>query len=116
MATKAVIALLATAKGLSETVNDAELQDGIEALEFLGDEADGKSQEYKDLKDVVERIEATLADKVGKSTSKDPAQKAERLNYMGIKQIGSLWYSAKDKYSKPFSTADECAEHFNSKE
>ena len=116
MATKAVMTLLATAIALLEQVNDAELKDSIEALEYLGEDADGKSQEYKDLKDVVERIEATLSKKTELPTAKDPKPKAKRLNYIGIKQIGSLWYSVKDKYSKPFATADECAKHYNKEE
>ena len=39
-----------------------------------------------------------------------------RLNYVGVKQIGSFWYSVKDKCTKSFATADECAKHFNSEE
>lgn len=39
-----------------------------------------------------------------------------RLNYAGVKQVGSFWYSSKDNYTKSFSTADECAKHFNSDE
>ena len=108
MGTKVVATLLAIAKDLLEKVEDAELKDSIEALEFLGEEANGKSKEYRDLKDVVERVEATQG--IGK-VPKQPKQK--RLNYVGIKQIGSLWYSKKDNYSKPFATADECAEHYN---
>ena len=42
--------------------------------------------------------------------------KSKRLNYTGIKQIGSFWYSVKDKCTKSFATADECAKHFNSEE
>ncbi len=36
-----------------------------------------------------------------------------RLNYVGVKQVGSFWFSSKDNYSKAFNTADECAKHFN---
>lgn len=42
-----------------------------------------------------------------------PAPK-KRLSYAGIKLIGHSWYSSKDGYKKPFKTADECAEHFDS--
>ena len=36
-----------------------------------------------------------------------------RLSYVGIKQIGSYWFSKKDNYRKKFDTADECSKHFN---
>ena len=36
-----------------------------------------------------------------------------RLSYVGIKQIGSYWFSKKDNYLKNFDTADECSRHFN---
>ena len=39
--------------------------------------------------------------------------KAKQLCYAGIKQVGSKWYSEKDKYLKGFDTADECAKNFN---
>lgn len=113
MATKVVKELIATANSLLEKVNDAELKDSIEALEFLGEDANGNSQEYKDLKEVVERIKATLEKNTNNKTVEVSKKKAKRLNYAGIKQIGSLWYSIKDNYRKPFSTADECAEYFN---
>jgi len=36
-----------------------------------------------------------------------------KLNFAGIKQIGSFWYSKKDNYRKHFNSANECAKHFN---
>ena len=75
--------------------------------------ANVKSQEYKDLKEVVERVETSLESNETKQTGEVQKKKAKRLNYAGIKQIGSLWYSVKDKYKKPFSTADECAKYHN---
>jgi ribonuclease HI len=55
-----VVALLEVAVALAETNNDVELADGIEMLEALGDDAKGNTQEYKDLKEVVENIENGL--------------------------------------------------------
>lgn len=139
---QAVITLLATAVALAEKVDNAELKDCIEALEFLGEDAKGNTQEYKDLKEVVEKIEAELADKTDgnddvdntdtnnddtgaddEDTQDDEADdakvdtqkavKKKRLNYAGVKQIGGMWYCKKDNYKKGFSTANECAEHFN---
>jgi len=37
-----------------------------------------------------------------------------KINYAGVKQIGSFWYSKKDNYQKSFESANECAKHFNS--
>ena len=54
---KAVIAVLATAVALASTVDNAELNTSIEALQAETD-ANGNTQEYKDLKDLLEAIEA----------------------------------------------------------
>lgn len=115
MASKAVVTLLATAGALATKVEDAELTDCIEALEFLGEDANGNAQEYKDLKEVVTKLEAEQnADDEDDEPKDETLKKAKKLSYMGIKQIGNLWYSSKDKYKKSFATADECAKHFNS--
>lgn len=126
MASKVVIELLETAKALAVEVENAELTDCIEALEFLGEDADGRTQEYKDLKEVVEKLEGADDDDENKNEEDDNEEDDEvqlkdteveakkKLNYAGIKQIGSLWYSSKDKYKKSFATADECAINFNS--
>jgi len=116
--TKAVTDLLTVAVALATVTGDAELQDAIEAVEFLGDEANGKSQEYKDLKAKVEELEAIENAKEPTpptSTTQDTKNVApvKTKNYMGIKMIGNRWYSMKDKYKKAFETADECADHFN---
>lgn len=106
MKNELVAKLLATAVALLDTHNDnVELKDSIEALQFLGDEANGNSQEYKDLKGLVKTLQDT----------QKPTHK-KRLNYAGVKQIGGLWYCSKDNYKKQFATADECAIHFNSKD
>jgi len=51
-----------------------------------------------------------------KTTAKRTDKPAEqiRLDYSGIKMIGSSWFSIKDKFKKGFHSADECAKHFNS--
>lgn len=123
MASKVVVDLLATAKALTEENENAELTDCIEALEFLGEDTDGRTQEYKDLKEVVEKLGGTNDDedndeqndndKKDKTPLETKSKVKKKLNYAGIKQVGSLWYSSKDKYFKSFSTADECAIHFN---
>lgn len=136
--TKAVQDLLNKANELDQKVDNPELKECIEALEYLGDDAKGTSQEYKDLKEIVEKIEAeldgdeeqeqkpyTAGDTQGdegdtqggdgdeeEKTEEKPKPK-RKLKYVGIKQIGSMWYSIKDNYKTGFATADECAEHFN---
>jgi len=189
---KTVLALLATAVALASTIDNAELNASIEALKAQ-ENANGNTQEYKDLKDLLDTIDAQAntgtdkgptppADKGptqngadtgtpptptvdgtdgadvktgddgvtgdgadvqnganagtpqaqtqtdntddtqngatppaqnGAGTQNGAVKKTKKLNYIGIKQIGSLWYSSKDNYKKSFSTADECAEHFN---
>lgn len=124
MKNELVAKLLATAVALLDTHNDnVELKDSIEALQFLGDEANGNSQEYKDLKGLVKTLQDTQKPTQDKSTQKkddvEDTQKPthkKRLNYAGVKQIGGLWYCSKDNYKKQFATADECAIHFNSKD
>mgnify|MGYP003957552879 CR=1 FL=1 len=136
-----VVALLATAVALAETNNDVELADGIEMLEALGDDAKGNTQEYKDLKEVVEnienglngdgseiededekaRLEAEAQEKARLEAEADGAKnekkskKAKKYNLFGIKQIGGLWYSEKDAYKTGFKTVEECAIKHNSK-
>jgi len=39
--------------------------------------------------------------------------KLKKLRFLGIKNIGSLWYSSKDDYRKSFNSANACAEYFN---
>lgn len=114
---KAVIATLATATALAGTIDNAELNASIEALEKEED-ANGNTQEHKDLKDLLEAIEAQ-ADESGANGANGGAdedakkEKSKKYNYDGVRMVGSKWYCDKDKYKKCFSTADECAEHFN---
>ena len=125
--TNAVKELLDKAKELETKVENPELSESIEALEYLGDDANGKAQEYKDLKEIVSKIEAELEvdtqdkqgggndtqDKQAKTKKANSTQGRKKLKYVGIKQIGNLWYSKQDNYTTPFDTADKCAEHFN---
>jgi hypothetical protein len=118
---------------------NTDLADAIEALEFLGDEATVNNQEYKDLVDLVKMVQDDKKPADKKPADKKPAdkkpadkkpadkkpadkkpadkkpEKLKRLSMVGIRMIGSFWYSESDKYQKRFSTADECAKHFNSK-
>ena len=109
--TKAVKELLATAKALAEKVNNEELNDSIEALEYLGDEAKASTQEYKDLQSLVKELQEEQGEK-GKELQEE--QKPKRLNYAGVYLKGSKWYHKSDKHlSNGFDTADECAKFFN---
>ena len=54
---KAVLAILATAVALAGTIENEVLNAGIEALKAETD-ANGNTQEYKDLKDLVATLEA----------------------------------------------------------
>lgn len=119
----------------AKAMNSPDLADAIEALEFLKDEATANNQEYKDLVDLVGMVKTDKAntrqsavkpDAKDESSSKpDGANdgdesgedgkptKEKKLNYGGIRMIGSFFYSKKDHYQKGFSTADECAKHYN---
>jgi len=117
---KAVIATLATATALAGTIDNAELNASIEALEKEED-ANGNTQEHKDLKDLLEAIEAQ-ADESGANGANGAnggadedakKEKSKKYNYDGVRMVGSKWYCKKDNYKKGFGTADECAEHFN---
>jgi len=120
--TKAVKELLATAKALAEKVNNEELNDSIEALEYLGDEAKASTQEYKDLQSLVKELQEEQGEK-GKELQEEQGekgkelqeeQKPKRLNYAGVYLKGSKWYHKSDKHlSNGFDTADECAKFFN---
>ena len=140
---KAVLTVLATAVALAGTIDNAELNASIEALKAQED-ANGNTQEYKDLKDLLDAIDAQAnagtdtgatppADNgatqngadAGTPTETPPAPtptvdaqadapaEPKKYSYAGVRMIGSKWYCDKDKYKKGFSTANECAEHFN---
>lgn len=114
--TKAVKELLEKAKTLYEQIGDEDLQDAIEAVEAIED-AKGTMQEVKELKEMVDEItdknSELLKKEAEEKAKKEAEEKPKKLNYKGIKQIGSLWYHADDNYQTPFATADECAKHFN---
>lgn len=126
-----VVALLEKAVELAKTNNDVDLADGIEMLEALGEDADGRTQEYKDLKEVVSNIEnglngdgSEIEDEEEKARLEAEANGAKnetvqtekkKYNLFGIKEIGSLWYSEKDNYKTGFKTVEECAIKHNSK-
>ena len=193
---KTVIALLATAVALAGTIENAELDTHIKALQDI-DEANGNTQEYKDLKALLETIDAkkdadgandakdedasdivvaimyatsnggklkdfksneqkeyleymiaqynvsdaektpkdveaynelveqlkvveqAIADAKDEADEKLEAEKnakkvkPKKLSYAGVRMIGSKWYCKQDNYKQGFSTADECAKHFN---
>jgi hypothetical protein len=138
---KAVQTLLATAVALFATNGEnAELKAGIDALETLGENAKHTHNEYKALKDVVDAIEIAgagtgdtqtdeekqalidaqaKADEDAKLQAQADAQakldkKAKApVSMAGIRMIGNQWHHKSDSYKKGFSTAQECAEHFN---
>ena len=56
---------------------------------------------------------AFVACKEEKPEETEKTKEAKKLNMFGIRQIGNLWYSKKNKYRTGFNTAKECAEHFN---
>jgi len=117
--TDTVQKLIEEAKGLDAKLDSPELKDAIEALEYLGDDADGRSQEYKDLKEIVAKLkeddgavgDAGANNGEGAKVEAKKEEPKQKLKYTGVKQIGSLWYCKKDKYTKPFTTADECARY-----
>ncbi len=134
--TQAVKDLIATATALAIYATSDELKGAVSALEALGDEAKGSTNEYKELKALVEKAdgekskeakaeEARLKEEAEAKAKADAEAKAKadaeakaekpkkKLKYKGIRQMGALWYSIEDNYTKSFSTADECAEHFN---
>ena len=114
---KTLTELLATAIQLSLdlTEDNPELSAAIEAVEALGDEGTMGDESSKALKVLVKDLTAKDKNKKGgddKSINK-PTSKKEKVDYAGIKQIGSLWYCKEDGYKKSFATADECAKNFN---
>jgi len=135
---KIVLALLVTAKALLEANENENLRKAIDELEILED-ATHSTTEYKNLRTIVDELENNTGDdksnqnetknvnnddlksnnedekKVDENNTGDETiiEKPKRLNYAGIKMIGSKWYSSKDNYKKSFATADECAMHFN---
>jgi len=110
---KALVELLATATDLSLTVNNPKLSAAIEAVEALGDNGNMSAPEAKELKTIVESLSEDEGDEGDKTPKENKPTPKERLNYAGVKQIGSLWYCKEDNYKKSFATADECAKHFN---
>lgn len=136
---KAVETLLATAVALLETNGEnTELVTGIEELKALGENAKHTHGEYRALKDVVDAIEVNgagdtqtdeekqaLIDAQAKADeearaqeeadkkAKADAQEKKPLSMAGIRMIGNQWHHKSDNYKKGFTTAQECAEHFN---
>jgi DNA-binding protein H-NS len=111
--TQTVIDLLEEAKQLNEQIENSELQDAIEALEALGDDAKGSMQEYKDLKAIYDNLKNTGKGTESEAKLEKPKAERPKLKYKDIKFIGSTWRHKSDGYQKGFSTADECAEYFN---
>ena len=110
---RAVKDLLVTAIALASTIDNVELKAGVEALEAVED-ANGNTQEYKDLKELVGTLEADAENGAEAVEDANGAKdEPKKLDYAGVRMIGSKWHCAKDNYKKGFDTADECAEHFN---
>ena len=131
---KIVLALIATAQALAETIKNENLIIATNKLDELED-ATHSSKEYKDLKEIVDELQNNTGDDKSDNTEneddlksnienkKDELQnntgddfaieKPKKLNYTGVKMVGDKWYSIKDNYRKSFATADECAKHFN---
>lgn len=109
--TKLVAEMLARAKALPES---DKLTAAIEAIEALGDDAKGNTEEFRTLKEIVETTEAALDSQSEPTTepTPEPTKKPAAVRLKGIKMIGALYYSPKDGYQKGFPTAEECAEHF----
>lgn len=95
----------------AKKVEGGTLSEDILALESLGKNAGVRNKEYKNL---LAKFNALIAKEgeVVESKAVEPKE-VKKLDYRGIKMIGSLFYSSKDKYSKGFATADECAKHYN---
>lgn len=113
--TQAVIDLLEKANAMQvETPNEV-LDTGIKEVEALGEGAKGNAQEFKNLKAIVENIEAG-GDGVP-TPKEEKAGKVEKskIKHLGTRQIGGKWYNKADDYKTGFGTADECSLHFNHK-
>jgi hypothetical protein len=95
----------------AKKLEDESLAEDISALEGLGDTAGVRGKEYKAL---LEKVNSLIADQ-DEVVEDEVVEtgKPKKFRYSGIKMIGSLYYSYKDKYSTGFATAGECAEHFN---
>lgn len=102
--TKAVIELIEKATVVVEAdAENTQVKDALDALVVLGEDAKGTAQEYKDLKELIDALNA------GNDTKKEKAP----VSMAGIRMIGNQWHHKSDSYKKGFSTAQECAEHFN---
>ena len=110
----------------AKKLEDESLAEDISALEALGDTAGVRGKEYKNLLNKVNALIAKEDEVVEDEVVEDEVVedevvedevvetgKTKKLRYTGVKMIGSLYYSSKDKYATGFATADECAEHFN---
>ena len=93
-------------------LEDESLAEAILALEALGNTAGVRDEEYKNLLNKVNTLIAK-GDEVVENKKVVEINKPKTLNYAGVKMIGFLYYSSKDKYATGFATADECAQHFN---
>jgi hypothetical protein len=101
--TKAVIELIEKATVVVEAdAENIQVKDALDALDALGEDAKGTAQEYKDLRELIDALDA------GNDTKKEKAP-----GMAGIRMIGNQWHHKSDSYKKGFSTAQECAEHFN---
>lgn len=131
---KKVLEVIAVAVAMLEVAENAELSASVAKLEAIED-ANGNTQEYKDLKVFVEQLQAEKAkieddakkekdaqkviddkkaqDELDAQKTSKKVEKTEKPNYAGVRMVGSKWYCKKDNYKQGFSTADECAEHFN---
>lgn len=101
--TQAVKDLIETAKALEIYETDDELKSAVSALEALGDEAKGSTNEYKKLKELIDQTDGKISEEA----------KAEKINVFGIKMIGGKHYHESDNYSNGFDTVEECAMHYN---
>ena len=111
----------------AKAMNNPDLADAIEALEFLGGGATDNNQEYNDLVEMVAMVEDDKPNSTKTKTTTKPKtktttkpktktttkQKTPAEKYKGVKRIGAFWFNSKDRYRKKFITADECADHFN---
>ena len=103
----------------AKAMNNPDLADAIEALEFLGGGATDNNQEYNYLVEMVAMVEDDKPNSTKTKTTTKPKtktttkQKTPAEKYKGVKRIGAFWFNSKDRYRKKFITADECADHFN---
>ena len=108
---KKVEKLLERAKAFKNPSED--LKNAVQDLELISEEAKASFPEFENLKRILDSQDTAQEEKASKKKSSKEIPPAVRL--AGIRQVGDLWYSKKDNYTKSFESSEQCANYFQDK-